>query len=57
MLQYINKAFLYDKVFSWCACNLNILLILQMKVIILAINIGVPSQIEYKDVYKQRYIC
>lgn len=42
--------------FSWCACNPNICLTLQMRLIIFTINTGVPSQIKYKNVYKHRYI-
>lgn len=43
-------------VFSWCACNLNTCLTRKMRLITLTINIRVPSQIEYKDVYQHRYI-
>ena len=51
------RTFLCDSFFfSWCACNLNICLTLQMRLIIFTINTGVPSQIEYKNVYKHRYI-
>lgn len=47
------RAFLYESFSPWCACNLNICLTLQMRLIILTINIKVPFEIKYKDVYKQ----
>lgn len=47
------RAFRYESFPPRFACNLNICLTLQMRLIILTINIKVPFEIKYKDVYKQ----